>query len=39
MMNINFTSDHRYMDGAKTRGLASCFFDVFENPEKYYDQP
>ena len=33
--NINFSVDHRYIDGGKCKNLISTFLNVFENPESY----
>lgn len=35
MVNLNFTVDHRYIDGGRSKGLLNAIYDVFENPEKY----
>ncbi|EGR28706.1 hypothetical protein IMG5_170060 [Ichthyophthirius multifiliis] len=39
VMNCNFTVDHRFIDGGKARYIKTAFIDVFENPEKFFDNP
>lgn len=34
---VNFTVDHRFIDGGKSKSISLSFNDVFENPEKYFD--
>ncbi|KRX06358.1 hypothetical protein PPERSA_04971 [Pseudocohnilembus persalinus] len=35
IINLNFTIDHRFIDGAKGKKILNEFIDVMENPEKY----
>lgn len=37
VMYMNFTIDHRFIDGGKSKNISKAFNDVFENPEKYFD--
>jgi pyruvate/2-oxoglutarate dehydrogenase complex dihydrolipoamide acyltransferase (E2) component len=34
-MKLNYTIDHRFIDGAKAKKILNAMEDVFENPEKY----
>jgi hypothetical protein len=36
-MYVTFTLDHRFLDGGKSKAITQAFFDVFENPQKYFD--
>jgi len=38
-MYVTFTQDHRFLDGGKSKAIGVAFFDVFENPQKYFDVP
>ncbi len=35
MMNLNFTVDHRFIDGGRAKVVSSGIKEVFENPEKF----
>jgi pyruvate/2-oxoglutarate dehydrogenase complex dihydrolipoamide acyltransferase (E2) component len=35
VMNINFTVDHRYVDGGKAVKMPSAFEKVFREPEAF----
>ncbi len=37
VMNCNFVTDHRYIDGGKCKTLIPAFRHVFEHPEEYMD--
>lgn len=39
IMNVNFTIDHRFIDGGKTKSIQVALKDVFQNPEKYFNVP
>ena len=36
-MQVNFTVDHRYVDGGRAKTFVEAFKRVFQNPEKYVD--
>eukprot|EP01015_Nassula_variabilis_P025120 TRINITY_DN4861_c0_g1_i3.p1 TRINITY_DN4861_c0_g1~~TRINITY_DN4861_c0_g1_i3.p1 ORF type:complete len:239 (+),score=39.40 TRINITY_DN4861_c0_g1_i3:62-778(+) len=36
IVNINFNVDHRFMDAGRTVKMQKAFFDVFENPQRYF---
>lgn len=35
MINFNFTIDHRFIDGGKTKNISKRLQEIFDNPEKY----
>lgn len=35
MVNLNFTADHRYVDGGLEKKILECIDDFFDNPERY----
>lgn len=35
MINLNFTIDHRFLDGSKAKYVLQAMEEVMENPEKY----
>jgi len=32
---MNFSVDHRYVDGGRCKNLIPAFMSIFENPEKF----
>ena len=35
MVFVNFTIDHRFIDGARCKLINKAIYESFENPEKY----
>jgi pyruvate/2-oxoglutarate dehydrogenase complex dihydrolipoamide acyltransferase (E2) component len=35
MVNLNFTVDHRYIDGGKSKGLLDAIYKVFDKPNEF----
>lgn len=35
MVFVNFTIDHRFIDGARCKVINKIIYESFENPEKY----